>query len=142
MSEQNELPERVWLPPEVARAMSEEAPPDAGDVLYIRATTPVPVDAARKAAEEIVEMIEAEREPYPEWSKNARRKYRDMVTAIIAKHFPSPVDAEAVRAECERIAESHTSCQDGCYCGSDIAAEIIKLKSLTTVPSREEKENK
>jgi hypothetical protein len=31
-------------------------------------------------------MIEVEREPYPEWSKNARRKYRDNAAEIITKH--------------------------------------------------------
>ena len=44
----NDLPDCVYLPPEVARAMSADAPPDLGDVLYVRIGGVVSDNALRR----------------------------------------------------------------------------------------------
>lgn len=65
-------------------------------------STPDTEEAIKLAAREIVEMIEAEREPHPEWSKNARRKYRDKAVDIISKHVQPREDVETLVDEVQR----------------------------------------
>src|SRR5690349_14420487 len=58
-----------------------------------------PTSAAGEAAKEIVRMVEDEREPFPAWSTQARKKYGAAASQIISRYLP------AQQPEVERLRE-------------------------------------
>lgn len=146
MSEQNELPERIWIlgdPREDDDAVILIEGPQSNSVEYVRATTPVPVDAARKAAEEIFQAFR---------KRLTWRVSENVITeleSIITKHLSSPVDVEAMQRVvdagqqwlAERVRYNTDPAATCAKYGMAADALATSLESITTVPSPDKETN-